>query len=114
MLSAIGIYGVIAHFVSRRRRDWSIRLALGLSPARVVRKVVGHSTSLVAAGIAIGLLGSLVLSRLLGSFLFGVSPADPIALTASAAILLAVGAVAAFVPALRASRTDPAMVLREQ
>ena len=114
VLSAIGIYGVIAHYVSRRKRDWSIRIALGLPPARVVRRVVGHSSALVAAGIVLGAIGALALARLLGSLLFGVRPADPISLVGSAIVLLSVGALAALIPALRASRTDPALVLREQ
>ena len=114
VLSAIGIYGVIAHYVSRRKRDWSIRIALGLPPSRVVRRVVGHSSALVAAGIVFGIVGALGLARLLGSLLFGVTPADPLSVAGAAIVLLAVGALAALVPALRASRTDPALVLREQ
>jgi predicted permease len=114
LLSAIGIYGVIAHFVSRRTRDWSIRIALGYAPAAVVRRVVRHSTALVASGIVLGVIGAAALGRLLGSLLFGVRPADPLSLAGAALVLLAVGVVAALVPALRASRTDPALVLREQ
>jgi predicted permease len=113
ILSAIGIYGVIAHFVARRRRDWSIRVALGLPPSRVIRQVVGHSSSLVAAGIVLGLVGAVVLARLLGALLYGVSTADPVSLVGVAVMLLSVGALAAFLPALRASRSDPAMVMRE-
>jgi ABC-type antimicrobial peptide transport system permease subunit len=113
VLSAIGIYGVIAHFVARRRRDWSIRVALGLAPSRVVRQVVGHSSTLVAAGIALGLLGAVALARLLGTLLYGVGSADPISLVGVTVMLLAVGALAALLPALRASRSDPAMVMRE-
>jgi hypothetical protein len=114
VLSAIGIYGVIAHFVSRRKRDWSIRIALGFPPSAVLRRVVAHSTGLVAAGIVIGIVGAMALAKLLGSLLFGVRPADPMSIAGAALVLLTVGILAALVPALRASRTDPALLLREQ
>jgi putative ABC transport system permease protein len=114
VLGAIGIYGVIAHFVARRSRDWSIRVALGLAPSHVVRHVVGISTSLVGAGVVLGLVGAVMLSRLLASLLYNVSSADPYAMAAAATMLVIVGVLAAIIPAVRASRTDPALVLREQ
>ncbi|MEP6732709.1 MAG: ABC transporter permease [bacterium] len=114
LLGAIGIYGVMSHFVARRQRDWGIRIALGLSPVRVLSGVVGHSTSLVGVGIALGLIGFLVLARLLTSLIYGVGAADPLTIGASIAALLVTGVVAALLPALRASRTDPAVALREQ
>ena len=114
LLGAIGIYGVISQFVARHRRDWSIRMALGLTPAEVVRVVVGHGASLVAIGITIGAAGALSSARLLATFLYGVTSSDPVTLIAVAIILLGVGITAALAPALRASRTDPALVLREQ
>ena len=114
VLGAIGVYGVISHFVERRKRDWGIRIALGLTPGRVIAQVVGRGTALVAAGIALGLVGVAVLARLLASLLFGVGSTDPFALAGAAAALLAVGMTAAFLPAWRASRVDPARVLREQ
>ena len=114
VLGAVGVYGVISHFVQRRRRDWGIRIALGLSPAHVVRHVVGRGAGLVLAGIVLGLLAVIVSARLLASLLFGVGSADPVALAGAATVLLAVGVTAALVPALRASRVDPAAVLREQ
>jgi predicted permease len=113
-LGAIGVYGVIAHHVSRRKRDYSIRVALGLSPARVLRQVVGRGAALVGVGVVVGALASVILGRWLASLLYGVHAADPVALTAAALALLAVGVLAAFVPAYRASRVDPARVLREQ
>jgi hypothetical protein len=114
LLGAIGVYGVISHFVQRRKRDWGIRIALGLTPSRVITHVVGRGATLVACGIAVGLVGALALARFLGSLLFGIGSADPLALASAAAALLAVGTLAAFVPAWRASRVDPARVLREQ
>jgi putative ABC transport system permease protein len=114
LLGAIGIYGVIAQFVARRSVDWSIRVALGLSPARVVRLVVGHGLWMVAAGILIGVAGSLVLGRFLSSLLFGVTSADPVAIAGASAVLLSIGVVAALIPAVRAGRADPALVLRKE
>jgi predicted permease len=114
LLGAIGIYGVIAQFVARRSVDWSIRVALGLSPARVVRLVVGHGVWMVLLGILIGVVGSVALGRFLSSLLFGVTSADPVAIAGASAILLSIGITAALIPAVRAGRTDPALVLRKE
>jgi ABC-type antimicrobial peptide transport system permease subunit len=114
VLGAIGIYGVISHSAQRRRRDWAIRVALGLTSRRVVSQIVGQAAMLVMVGIVIGVAGTVALSRLLSSFLFGVSNVDPIALLASGGALLITGLVAAFVPAWRAGTVDPALVLREE
>jgi putative ABC transport system permease protein len=114
VLGAIGIYGVIAHHVNRRQRDYSIRVALGLSPSRVLRQVIGHGTGLVGAGILLGLVASFALARSLAALLYGVGAADPMSLTAATLALLGVGVLAAFVPAYRVSRADPARVLSEQ
>jgi predicted permease len=113
-LGAVGIYGVISHFATRRRRDWAVRIALGLPGSRVVAHVVGHGALLVATGIGIGLIAAAGLARLLGSFLHGVGTLDPIAFAAAGGALLAVGVVAALLPALRAGMIDPGIVLREQ
>jgi putative ABC transport system permease protein len=113
-LGAVGIYGVISHFAARRKRDWAIRVALGLPGSRVVTHIVGQGIVLVAVGIAFGALGTVALSRLLTTFLYGVSKVDPLAFVAASGALLAVGIVAAFVPARRAGTVDPALVLREQ
>ena len=114
VLSAIGISGVIAHFVARRKRDWAIRVALGLSGGQVVAQVMKQGVVLAALGILLGLAGTMVLSRLLTTLLYGVSTVDPIAFAAASLALLAIAAGAAFVPARRAGMTDPALVLREQ
>jgi putative ABC transport system permease protein len=113
VLGALGIYGVISHLVARRRRDWSVRIALGMSPSRVVAGVVRSGARLVVAGIVLGLVLFLALARLLGSLLYGVGATDPASIAGASIVLLSIGAVAALVPALRASRTDPADVLRE-
>jgi ABC-type antimicrobial peptide transport system permease subunit len=90
---------VISHFAARRKRDWAIRVALGLTGSRVVSHIVGQGATL---------------ARLLTSLLFGVSSVDPIAFVAASVALLAIGMGAAFVPARRAGTVDPALVLREQ
>jgi putative ABC transport system permease protein len=114
LLGGIGVYGVVTHFVHRRRRDWGIRMALGLRPAQVLRQVIGRGSVLVVAGIALGIIGSLLLLRVLAAFVYGISPADPTALATAAVLLFGVGIAGAIIPAQRASRVDPACVLREQ
>ena len=114
LLGAVGVYGMISHFVTRRAREYGIRLALGLSPGHVVRQVLGRGLRLVAGGIAIGVVAALVLTRLLSSMLYGVEATDPRALAGAVAALLGAGALAALIPARRASKTDPAFVLRQQ
>jgi putative ABC transport system permease protein len=113
VLGAIGIYGVVSHFVNRGRRDWSIRMVLGMRPATVFGQIVGRGGALIGGGLALGLVAFLVSARLLASFLYGVGTADPLALAGAAAVLVAAGLLAASVPARRASRVDPAVVLRD-
>lgn len=113
VLGAVGVYGVISHYVTRRSRDYGIRIALGQQPGRVVRQVVGRGAALVAVGSTIGIVAALAVSRLLESMLYGVKTTDPVAMLSAVAVLLGVGMLAAFVPARRASLTDPAVVLRQ-
>jgi putative ABC transport system permease protein len=113
VLGAVGVYGVISHYVVRRSREYGIRIALGQQPLLVVRQVVGRGFALVALGSGIGLAGAIGASRLLASLLYGVQPTDPLALAGAVAVLFVVGMLAAFVPARRASLTDPAIVLRQ-
>jgi ABC-type antimicrobial peptide transport system permease subunit len=114
ILGAVGVYGVMTHFAMRRRRDWAIRIAIGLPGSRVMTHVLGHGARLVAAGIVAGIVGAAMLTQLLSSFLFDVGARDPIAFTIAGAALFGVGIVAAFVPALRAGMADPLKTLREQ
>jgi predicted permease len=114
VLGAVGIYGVIAHFAARRKRDWAIKVTLGLLPRRVVGAIVGQGAVLVGIGVAIGLVGTVALARLLATFLFGVGTVDPIAFAAASVALLLVGLAAALVPAWRAGAVNPGVVLREQ
>jgi ABC-type antimicrobial peptide transport system permease subunit len=113
VLGAVGVYGVISHHVVRRSREFGIRIALGQHPRLVIRQVVGRGAALVGLGSAVGLALALGASRLLVSLLYGVQPTDPLAMAGAIAVLLAVGMLAAFVPARRASLTDPAVVLRQ-
>lgn len=114
LLGAIGVYGVISHFVSKRRREWSIRMALGLRPTQLIAQIVTRGGVLVTAGAVIGTLASLALMRVLSAFLYDVQPADSRSLIGAMSILIITGMLAALIPAWRASRADPAKVLREQ
>ncbi len=113
VLGAVGVYGVISHYVTRRSRDYGIRIALGQPPGRVVRQVVGRGVGLVAIGSALGIVAALAVTKVLSSLLYGIEATDPVALAGAVALLLFVGMLAAFVPARRASLTDPARVLRQ-
>lgn len=114
VLGAIGVYGVISHFVHRRRRDYGIRIALGLTPSKVIGQVVGRGAALVAIGVVIGIVAALASAKLLASLLYGVEATDPVALAGATAVLMLAGVLAAYIPAFRASRLDPATTLREQ
>jgi ABC-type antimicrobial peptide transport system permease subunit len=113
VLGAVGVYGVISHYVTRRSRDYGIRIALGQPPSHVITQVVSRGAALVAVGSVIGVVAALFVTRLLTSMLYEVQATDPLAIAAAVAVLLAVGVLAAFVPARRASLTDPAVVLRQ-
>jgi predicted permease len=112
-LASIGLYGVLAYLVNLRRREIGVRMALGANGSNMMALVLGQGIRLVAAGIGFGLLASLVVGRALSSLLYGLSAADPISLAGAAAVLLAVAAVACYLPARRASRVDPLVALRE-
>jgi putative ABC transport system permease protein len=113
VLGAVGVYGVISHYVVRRSREYGIRIALGQQPLLVIWQVVGRGAALVALGSGIGIAVAISASRLVASLLYGGQPTDPLAMAGAVAVLLAVGMLAAFVPARRASLTDPAVVLRQ-
>jgi len=112
-LGSIGVYGTISHFVSRRSREYGIRIALGLPPARVVSQVIGRGLRLVGVGAVVGIAAAIALTRLMASLLYNVEATDPGTLVNAVLVLLLAGALAAFIPARRASRTDPVSVLRE-
>ena len=114
VLGAVGVYGMMSHFVVRRTREYAIRMAVGLQPARVVSQVLGRGVRLIGAGSLLGIVAALALSRWLTSLLYGVGAADPAAAGGAVLALLLAGSLAAYVPARRASRTDPLSILREQ
>jgi len=113
LLAGIGLFGVTSYAVSRRRSEIGLRMALGADASGVVRLVLGGAARLLAIGVAIGVAASLLLSGLVGSLLYGLEPRDPLSLGAAASALAAVGMLAAGLPARKASRIDPAEVLRE-
>ncbi|HSM59550.1 MAG TPA: FtsX-like permease family protein, partial [Longimicrobiales bacterium] len=114
LLAAVGIYGVISYGVTRRYREMGIRLALGADAGRVRRLVVRGGLVMAVAGIAVGLAGALALTRVLGSFLFDVTPTDPVTFAGTTALLAAVALLASWLPARRAARADPVTVLRAE
>ena len=112
LLAAIGIYGVMSLNVGSRIGEFGIRMALGASPGQVKRLVVRHGLALVVPGVLFGLAGAAVLTRFLGSLLFGVKPIDPLTFAMVTALLLVVAAAACWVPARRAVSSDPLTALR--
>jgi putative ABC transport system permease protein len=112
LLSAVGLYGLMAYLTSQRNREIGIRMALGAGSLRVARMIVGQALTLSTAGLVLGMLAAWALTRVLQSLVFEVSALDPLAFVTSAALLTAVSAVATYLPARRASNVDPAIVLR--
>ena len=113
-LAVLGVYGVVSYAVARRTREVGIRLAVGAQPRALVRLLMREGVALVTAGIVIGLLLGLASARVLHTLLYGVGLADPLTFIGAPALLVLVGALAAFLPARRASRVDPASVLRAE
>ncbi len=114
VLAAVGIYGVLSYTVTQRTRELGIRMALGAESNSVMRLVVGQAMAPAIIGVLVGLAGALGATRLMSSLLFGVSATDPVTFIAVALFLLAVAAIAAWVPALRATRVDPLIALRAE
>ena len=114
VLATIGLYGIMAYNVARRRNEIGVRIALGAEPARVVRMVLREVATIVLVGIAVGTGLSLGATRLVVAFLYEVKPTDAGTLVASAIALVAVALGAAALPAWRASRLDPVTALREE
>jgi putative ABC transport system permease protein len=110
----IGIYGVLAYSVSQQTHEIGIRMALGATPSQVISLVLNEGMRFVLAGLVVGVIGSLALTRLMQSLLFGTSPRDPVSLLSTVAVILAVAFFACFIPALRASRIRPSIALQVQ
>jgi putative ABC transport system permease protein len=114
LLAAIGTYGVLSYMVARQRREIGIRMALGAERAVVLRAVMGYGLELACLGIVAGLAAALVLTRLMETLLFAVRPNDPATLAGVAALIAAVAIAASLIPALRATRVDPLVALRDE
>jgi ABC-type antimicrobial peptide transport system permease subunit len=114
VLAAIGLYGVMAYSVSQRTREIGIRIALGARGREVLGLVLRHGVTLVTLGVAIGLAGSLLLTRVLRTLLFGVSPTDPVVFVSIIGVLSATAGLATYLPARRATKVDPLIALRDE
>jgi ABC-type antimicrobial peptide transport system permease subunit len=114
LLSAIGVYGVIAFSVAQRRHEIGIRMALGARPGDVQRLLLTQGARLALAGVGIGLAGAFLLTGALSALLYGVSPRDPLTFGGIAALLTAVALMACYLPARGASRLDPIQALRSE
>jgi macrolide transport system ATP-binding/permease protein len=113
-IACVGLYGTTSYTVARRTDEIGIRMALGAQRATVVWMVLRDVLMLAIAGLAIGVPASLIASKLIGSLLFGVKPGDPGALAAALGILLSAALVAGYLPARKASRTDPMAAVRHE
>ncbi|HEX8180907.1 MAG TPA: ABC transporter permease [Pyrinomonadaceae bacterium] len=114
IIAAVGIYGVMSYSVVQRTHELGIRLALGAQPRDVLRLVIRQGMLLALAGVAVGLIGALLLTRVMTTLLYGVHPTDPVTFTAVSLILLTVALTACFIPARRATRVDPLIALRDE
>ncbi len=114
LLATLGIYGTISFGVSQRRREMGVRMALGASRADVRRVIVGEGLRLTGVGVATGFVLAVVMAQLIAALLYGVSPLDPLTLGGVLMLFIAVGALASWIPAERASRTNPTTVLRTE
>jgi len=114
LLAAVGLYGVMAYVVIRRRRETAIRMALGAQRADVLKQVMGNGLRLALIGLAIGIASALALSRLLSSMLYGVKPTEAAVYIAVTSILLTVAFAACYIPARRALKVDPMVALRHE
>jgi putative ABC transport system permease protein len=111
-LAAVGLYGVVSYTVSQRTREIGLRMAIGARPADVVRMILGGGLKLTLIGVVIGLAGAVALARYLETLLFEVAPSDPVSYAATSLLLIAVAAIACYVPARRAMRVDPLVALQ--
>lgn len=111
-LAVVGIYGITSYSVAQRSQEMGVRMALGASRPTILRLVLGQSLVLTAIGVALGLAGSLVLTRLMSSLLFNVKATDPATFALVALVLAFAAVLAAYIPGWRATRVDPMVALR--
>ncbi|MGH9162798.1 MAG: ADOP family duplicated permease [Vicinamibacteraceae bacterium] len=114
VMACVGLYGLMSYSVAQRAREMGVRLALGAAPSSIRRLVVGEGLRLTAAGLLVGFVAALLLTRYLATLLYGVTPSDPAVFIAVGALLLTVAMTACYLPARRATRIDPAHVLRDE
>ena len=114
VLAAVGIYGVISYAVSRRTHEIGVRIALGATPAMVVRLVIGQALKVVGSGVLVGIAGALVVTRLMTTLVFGVRVTDPLTYVGATVLLTAVAVLASYIPARRATRIDPLGAMRSE
>jgi putative ABC transport system permease protein len=112
LLAMAGVFGVLAYSVAQRTREIGVRIALGSTPGKILRMVLGQGLITVAVGIAVGLVGSFLLTRTMRSLLFEVSPNDPLTIVSIVVLLILVALLASYIPARRATRVDPMVALR--
>jgi ABC-type antimicrobial peptide transport system permease subunit len=112
LLAGIGMYGVVGYLVAQRTKEIGVRMALGASLGAVLWMILSHVARWLVSGALIGLLGAMALIRLLQSLLFNVQARDPLFLTLALVLLIAIGFLAAWIPARRAMRVDPMIALR--
>ena len=112
LLACVGLYGVMAYAVARRTNEIGIRVALGAGRAQILRMIVWESALLVAAGVILGLPGALAAAQLVSGQFYGLKPADPGTIAGAILLLAAVGALAGYIPARRATKVDPMVALR--
>jgi ABC-type antimicrobial peptide transport system permease subunit len=113
-LASVGVYGIMAYSVAQRTNEIGIRLALGAQPRQVLGMILREATWISLGGVTCGLVAALVLARLVRSMLYGLQPSDPVSLLAGAALLIAVGLAASWLPARRAAGVQPMDALRHE
>jgi putative ABC transport system permease protein len=114
LLAAIGLYGMLAQFVSQRRREIGLRIALGAQPSHVLAQVVRHGIGVIGIGMVSGVIAAFLLARFMATLVFGISPRDPVTFAIVPIVLSLIAAIATIVPARRAVRVDPMRALRDE